>query len=350
MDIKPYLDDLERRIDPEVEEELFRQWKQFCTGRSDEDVFSPRRRRKPAPPGIEWPKLTTNEALKSPEAMLLHQFSAASRTIESEHGWLMNIRANYGVVIMAMPFGCELFVMPDEADSLPNCHPIGHEKALAWLDRGMPDLEHPYLQQVWEIGRRIEEIRRQYPKIGKYVYPYHPDLQGPMDILELIWGSDIFLWLVDEPELIHRMLGLISDFYIAVMKRWWSLVPPFDSEVSVHWGYMQPGQIMIRDDSAMNLPPEMFEQYIRPYDQKLMDALGGGTIHACGRVDHWAHFLADMPGVRAFQMSQPHLNDMNRIMDVTVDRGLRLLDLRADAVRELQSAGRRFHGRVQSFM
>jgi hypothetical protein len=350
MDIDRFIDDLEDRLEREVEEDLITKWTQFCRGQYRGDVFVPRRMRPGKPPRLQWPAIRVNETLHDIDKMVLSQLAPVSASIVAGDGRMLNVRSNYGVPILAMPFGCELFVMAEQSNTLPNCHPLGEQKARAWADKGMPSVDHPYLQPVYEVGRQFMQIRSRYPKIGKYVAVYHPDLQGPMDILELIWGSEIFTALVDEPEFMHRMLRLITDFYSAVMTKWNAIVPPFRPDVSCHWGLLQPGQIMIREDSAMNLSPEMFREFMMPYDSELLAKFGGGAIHACGRLDHWTQFLSSMPGTKALQMSQPHLNDLDRVLRETIDRGILLLDLNAEAVRKLQSAGRPLHGKVQAFM
>jgi hypothetical protein len=43
MELKPYLEDLEGRIVPEVEDGLLGQWKTFLNVGSEQDIFSPRR-------------------------------------------------------------------------------------------------------------------------------------------------------------------------------------------------------------------------------------------------------------------------------------------------------------------
>lgn len=64
--LKTYLDDLERRIDPESEEELETSWRQFLAGECPTQCFCPQRR-KAAPPRVEWPKIPINEAFEDLE-------------------------------------------------------------------------------------------------------------------------------------------------------------------------------------------------------------------------------------------------------------------------------------------
>ena len=49
------LEDIERRIDPEIEEEYFAQWVNFWDGKCDTKVFVPSRK-KVSPPQIELTK------------------------------------------------------------------------------------------------------------------------------------------------------------------------------------------------------------------------------------------------------------------------------------------------------
>ena len=109
------------------------------------------------------------------------------------------------------------------------------------------------------------------------------------------------------------------------------------------------GHIMRRTDSAMNLSPAMFDEFIRPYEQKLLDALGGGAIHFCGRGDHYIKSMSGMRGLTGIAMSQPHLNDMEVIYRNTVDKGLALLGLNATAAANALAAGRSLHGRVHTY-
>lgn len=342
------LNDLEERIDESVEAELRRQWKQFCRLEFRGDMFSPSR---PAmnPPKFAWPVVRTNEILADFDKMALQQFAGCSGSLEAGNGFPLMVRCNYGTPIMPVLFGAELFVMPEEMDCLPGSRPIGGgtDAIKALLDRGEPSLDHPYAQKVLEMGRRFMAVKRAHPKIGRWVDVYHPDLQGPMDVLEMIWGSDIFVALYEEADLVHAMLDLVCRTYGRFMRAWEALCPPPPpGDPAGHWGLMHPGRIMLRDDSAMNLSPEMFRQFILPYDQRLLEEFGGGAIHACGKVDHWAPLLGEMKGLKAFNMSQPHLNDMEIVWQSTVDKGLVIVDVDSAAARAAIAAGRNLHGRV----
>jgi hypothetical protein len=259
----------------------------------------------------------------------------------------MTVRANYGTGILSSVFGAALFIMEDQQDTLPTTRPLsgGAAAMKRLLDNGIPDLNAGLGERCFAMGRHYVALFADYPSISKYVLIYHPDLQGPMDICELLWGSDLFYALIDTPELVHAVLGLITETYIAFMREWETIVPP-RAEYSPHWGMLHKGRIMIRDDSAMNLSPEMFDEFIKPYDQRLLDEFGGGAIHFCGRGDHYIDRMHTMNGVCAVNMSQPECNDMERIYQNTVDKGIALIQLRRDTAEAAVQQGRDLRGLV----
>lgn len=341
------LDDLESRIDESIEQRLLDEWKQFCDKRHTGKLFTPSRPEAKASQ-VALPAVTINQAMDDFDKMALREFASCQSTLNVRGGSLLMVRSNYGTPIMPVLFGCKLFIMADELNTLPGCHAVagGADAMKAMLDRGVPSLDHPHIRKVFEMGRRYVAIARKYPKIGRWVYVYHPDLQGPLDVLEMVWGSDIFLNFYDHPDVIHGMLRLICDTYISFMREWEKVVPTPVPGYGPHWGILHKGRIMLRDDSAMNLSPGMFNEFMRPYDERLLRELGGGAMHSCGRVEHFVPFLADMPGLHAFNLSQPHLNDMETVFKNTIDRGLTIVGLSRAAGDAAVAAGRDLHGLV----
>jgi uroporphyrinogen-III decarboxylase len=163
----------------------------------------------------------------------------------------------------------------------------------------------------------------------------------------VVWGSSIFYALIDRPALVHGLLDLVTATYIRALEAWLEIVP-FRPAGNAHWGLYHRGNLMLRDDSAMNLSPAMFAEFIRPYDQRLLDHFGGGAIHYCGRGDHYLPLVAEMPGVTAINLSQPECNDMERVFEFTVDRGLNIIGLDGAAARAAVAAGRDLKGRVHA--
>lgn len=346
MNLAPYLEDLEARIDDRVEDELLNQWIKFVNGEWPEEFFRPARPEK-SPPKIDWPNITINEAIADHDKMILSQLASCSATLAAGTGKMLCVRSNYGTSILPSLFGVKLFFMDDRYNTLPTSYPIenGKEGIRELLKQGVPDLSRGLGAKTLEMGQRFVEVFAQYPKIKKHVHIYHPDLQGPMDVCEVIWGSQLFLDIMDEPNLVKDFLELITETYIAFMKEWQRIVPP-QTPWSVHWGVVQKGQVMLRNDSAVNFSPGMFAEFFRPYDQRILEEFGGGSMHYCGRGDHFVALAAETKGLYAFNLGQPELNDLKTIYEHSVARGIQLLDFPVNLAQSLLEDNYRLYGRV----
>lgn len=348
MNIEQYLEDLENRIEPEVEDDLLSQWHKFWQNNCPEPVFKPRRKRTSAS-ALVWPTVAINEALENQEFMALQQVAACSNTLANGNGGILCVRANYGSGILPSIFGADVFVMDKQYNTLPTTKPLGGgvDAIQHLLSHGIPDLNHGYGRRTLDCGSYFREILKPYPKLVHYVHTYHPDLQGPIDVCELLLGSNLFLALIDNAELVKQLLALITDTYIAFMRQWWQKAPPRrHGDLSVHWLYLHRGAIMLRNDSLMNLSPAMYVEFARPYDQRLFDELGDGAIHFCGKGDHYIAMMSEMRGLSAIALSQPHLNNMEVIFQNTIDKGIKLLDLGKKATDEALNRGRNLRGHV----
>ena len=346
MTLEPYLEDLEARIDEAEETALFEAWREFAEGRFTGELFSPQRTEK-RPAAVEWPDILVNQALDSFEAMVLQQLGACSGHLAAGAGMILAARSNYGTPILPSLFGVKIFRMADETNTLPASRPLGGKEAIRQVvEAGVPDLHHSLGGQALETGARYVELFSHYPRIRRHVHLYHPDTQGPMDLCEMLWGSSIFLGALDEPELLHALLDLITDTYVAYMRAWTAIVPFREDGVTVHWGLLYRGNLMLRADSAMNFSPAMYEEFFVPYDQRALREFGGGAIHFCGRGDHYLAQAAAMEGLHAINLSQPDYNDMEAIYRATVDRGVVLIGLARSAAEKALDEGRDLRGKV----
>lgn len=327
------MEDIERRIDPEVEEDFKNQWRDFLYGRFKGDIFSPKRQKLSAP-GVVLQEININDAIDDYDLMLQMQLASVSAFLNTQ-SLSPCLRANYGTGILSSLFGAQLFVMPRSMNTLPTTKPFADPEIFAQLvENGMPNLRAGLGEKVFAFGEFAAEALAKYPKAQKYVVMYHPDLQGPLDICELLWGSELFYAMYDEPELVHSVLSLITDTYTAFMKKWQEMFPP-EPDLNPHWGNVyHRGSILLRSDSAMNVSPDFYREFSVPYDKRLLDTFGGGAMHFCGRGDHYIDILCSLDGMYGVNMSQPEYNDMEIIYRATVDRGIPLLGFsyaRADA-------------------
>lgn len=125
IELKPQtlalLDEIESRIDPEIEDDFRRQWSDFLHHRFTGDIFSPKRRQKSAS-SLPRRDVRINETLDDLEAMLYAQLLNVSDALESDNKNL-SVRANYGTGILSSVLGAELFILPDACNTLPTTRP-----------------------------------------------------------------------------------------------------------------------------------------------------------------------------------------------------------------------------------
>lgn len=324
------LEDIERRIDPEIEEEYFAQWVNFWDGKCDTKVFVPSRK-KVSPPQIELKNIHINDALQDMDLMLAYELTALSKKLAS-HSPALGIRANYGTGIMTSLFGAPLFEMPRSMNTLPTTKCLESSEAVArQMEKGIPNLRCGLGGKVLDFGSLCAETFVKYPKIQKYVSVYHPDAQGTLDIAELLWGQEMFYEMYDNPDFVHQVLRCITDSYKAFMDAWYDIIPK-RGDYAVHWSIWHKGTILLRLDSAMNLSRDFYEEFSKPYDTELLNYYDGGCMHFCGRGDHYIDSMCEIDRLYGFNMSQPHLNNMAKILDVAERTNIRILDL-PDAVK-----------------
>ncbi|MFI4912036.1 MAG: hypothetical protein ACIAQZ_10260 [Sedimentisphaeraceae bacterium JB056] len=359
--LKKCLDDLEERIDPLVEDELYTEWVDFNEGKYQGDFFLPERAKK-SPASFDWiqqaadhfggatarlKQIPVNDTLESYEIMALQQYHGASACLETGNGFMMTIRSNYGTCIMPSLFGAELYIMPEETNTLPTNYPLGLDKIKEIVKNGVPDINGGLSEKVFTMGEFFREINRNYPKISKYVHVMHPDTQGVIDISELLWGSEMLLAFYEQPQLVKDLFQVVSDTYIAFMEKWQQIFP-FNADYNAHWGFLHKGNIVYRSDSVMNISPDMYEEFVFEHQKRILNHYTG-VLHFCGRGDHYVKQLSNIDGLTAVNLSQPEYNDMENIYTETIDKGKHILLLPAEEGKRAVDDGRDLRGLVHCF-
>lgn len=323
------LADIENRIDVETEKDFNKQWHDFLYNEFDGEIFKPERKKLSAP-NEEIPQININDAIEDYDLMLQSQLGMVSSAL-NKTGDNLCMRANYGTGILSSTFGAEIFVMPRETNTWPTTKAVNDTE---WIrekvESVIPDINGGFGERVFEFGKICKELFAKYPKISEFVKMFHPDLQGPLDICEMLWGGEMFYAMYDEPELVHGMLSLATETYTKFLNEWHKLFER-NSDMNPHWSNMcHRGNIFIRNDSAMNLSPDMYKEFSVPYDSLLLERFDGGAIHFCGRGDHYIGEMSKIPNLYAINLSQPHYNDMEIIYKNTVDKGIKILALNAE--------------------
>ncbi len=98
------------------------------------------------------------------------------------------------------------------------------------------------------------------------------------------------------------------------------------------------GNILIRDDTAIMVSPDMYKSQIARFDEYVLNAMGGGGIHSYGKIDLSVAKIFTLTSLRCFDLGQSYLNDMDRIYGLSREKQLPLIRVRPS--RELLLSGR----------
>lgn len=259
----------------------------------------------------DWPEYEYNDAFYDPVKMLLNQLRAPYFHHRLRDYHALNIRCNYGTVILPSVFGND-YQLTER--SMPWAHHLTDRAAVEQVvARGVPDLENGLGGTCFQTLRFYQETLADYPKLNEAIQIYHPDLQGPFDVAHLIWGPDILVGLYDCPELVHALLSLVTETYAKWLHRWQELTGE-GNDFTTHWSFYMRGGTMLRDDTPVMLSPEHYEAFVRPYDQALLDEFGG-CIHFCGRGDAFIASMCRSRNLFGINFSQPDWNNMPLLMN-----------------------------------
>lgn len=116
------------------------------------------------------------------------------------------------------------------------------------------------------------------------------DPQGPLNIALCLCGvENLFIWMYEYPEYVHEIMEFSTEVFIEwvkVQKK--HAGQQLDNGAFPH-GILLPegsGGIWLADDDCTILSPELYREFVVPYNGKVFKAFGGGTLHFCGTAEH----------------------------------------------------------------
>jgi hypothetical protein len=255
------------------------------------------------------------EAYADPEKMLFNELvrtvggTSTYAAVRLKDDFPPHIRSNHGIGILSSLFGARCRIING---TMPWVEHMALDEIRKVIGKGVPDLSQALGKRVLDTHHYCLEKLKGYPKSFRCVRITQPDLQGPFDIAHLLMGNDVFLAVVDYPDLVHELLAVVTDTYIAFRKK----VDPLltdragDGAVYLH-GCLFGGKVLLKDDTAMvNLSQEMHREFSKTYNDRILEAFGGGSVHYCGPSRPWAHEAVGSPWLRGVNCGNPELQNL----------------------------------------
>ena len=284
-----------------------------------------------------YPKSTTflpfphREIFDDPEKMLFNELVHAFETSIFLHSEIRDdlpytIRANFGTVIIASLFGGKVEQRDDNPPWVRHFESPDEFKSV--FDKDPMDFSQGICPQVVERYRFYNDILADFPNLQKCIKIVLPDLQGPLDSLELLRGSEIYTDFILNPEMIEKGLKRMARAQVGFAQH----LQPFISEGTDDYTYQHAvpikGNILIRNDSAIMISSEMYAAQVAPHDEFVLKETGGGGIHSCGKIDFNLNEIFNLPSIQCFDFGQSYLNDVNAVYPLAKEMKIPLLRIR----------------------
>lgn len=277
----------------------------------------------PDPGTAEFPLLPNGSIYRDPESMLYNELvgafglGIAARRLGGDAGTPGDdlapcVRPNWGTVLVASILGGEAEQTGDHTPWIRRNEerPISLE-AIAEAD---PDpASSGWMPRVLETYEAYRELLALWPELAAAIRITLPDLQGPLDTVEMLRGADLFIDLLDRPELAAAALRRAAEIQVACARLLESLTRESPAGHSHQHGFLVRGNILIRCDSGVMISPELYREVVAPADESLLSELGGGGMHSCGRIGHAVPAMLELPSILCLDFGQSFMNDIDAL-------------------------------------
>ncbi|MCO6452300.1 MAG: hypothetical protein J5I90_16095 [Caldilineales bacterium] len=269
-----------------------------------------------------WPQIPYSEAYRDPAKMLIYELTRVYEGALLKDDRSYTIRSNYGLVLLASMVGCPYW---QDQDNMPWAEAVATAVEVeAILDRGLPDMSSGLAGQVWETELYFRETLAQYPRLSQTVRIGCPDAQGPFNTAVNIAGVQVYMEVIKQPDLIHRLMAFSTELYLAVIAHHKKLMDE-PEDVGYSFSYRIDGGGRASDDSAVMMSSKMYGEFVKPYNAQAYQNTHGGLLHFCGRGDQFYEHMVNTPGVSGINFGNPEMQDFVARYELAEPRKICLL-------------------------
>lgn len=270
-------------------------------------------------PEEEWPAFNFAEIFSAREKMLLHELRPVYLGAKLQDDRLYGIRANFGTGIIASMFGCPVHTF---TDALPIGTAISAQDLEKILSQGVPDLNSGLMGRVWDTVAYYRDTLSSFPKLNRAVGSQCFDIQGPFDNASIIWGSDIYLAVVEQTEKVIQLMKIISETIVRMVQKLRRIDGCPLTEHDGAWNFL--GGVCVRNDASINLSGAHYRQLVKPFDADILRPWGGWS-HYCGRAHQWWPSQLDIPGLKGINPYQGEFYDLDRMYEICASAGIAIV-------------------------
>jgi len=107
-------------------------------------------------------------------------------------------------------------------------------------------------------------------------------MRGIADLLAALYGQPEFIFaMMEKPEEVHAVADRLTAFWIAFGRLQLEHIPLFHGGVGSFYYHMwaPAGTVWHQEDAAALLSPDLYAQFIQPYDERIVAAFDGCIMH-----------------------------------------------------------------------
>ncbi len=107
-------------------------------------------------------------------------------------------------------------------------------------------------------------------------------MRGIADLLAALYGNENFLFaMIEKPDEVEAACNRLTDFWIAMGKLQLERIPLFHGGVGsfCYNIWAPPGTVWHQEDVVAMLSPDLYESFIRPCDQRIIEAFDHCIMH-----------------------------------------------------------------------
>ncbi|MFI3212959.1 MAG: uroporphyrinogen decarboxylase family protein [Eubacteriales bacterium] len=219
---------------------------------------------------------TTPELIGSPEIMLKNALDGIQNHIDVGDDYIPQARIEFGTGQVAHAFGCDMYI-PEKSPVCNKNHVLKELEEIEHME--IPSIYAGWMEKVYEFTEFYMEHK---PDIVRMQIP---DYQGPFNNAELVRGTDILYDFYDSPEHVHMLLDKMTEYQIE-LTNYYRKLGNMEEGYFADWGVYWKGGARIANCSLDLISADFYHQFIKQYDEKFFQAIGGGRIHYCGGHDN----------------------------------------------------------------
>ena len=186
--------------------------------------------------------------------------------------FIWSASAFWGIPWLEVALGCNI-IADHKTGSIYSKPPVNFKGASC-----IPDFneDSPWMLKVMEFLKKISERSAGRWPIGT------TRMRGISDLLSALYGGENFIYaMLEEPGEVKAVCEKLTDFWIAFGKLQLKEIPLYYGGVGSFYYHMWVPEDTVwhQEDAAALMNPELYQEFIRPCDEKIVKAFNGCIIH-----------------------------------------------------------------------